>query len=497
MGALLDYRKMRHDAAAAVINSFGLRAEDSPLSALSAAKSLDTSFAQCSGEKDRAATKDELAETKQQEKNLRAWIAHELQLKRPGHALGDLIKEVEVALSKANQELLNSKDWNTVSTSFEYGGQDFTCTLIPASQMKLGAKDIFPNSYGGKGVCSASTCETEHAANLWTSQICVQEKGEDKVLFVGVRHGVLSPYGLHKSSPERSKGALNRATEVVVAALFAKPELLQEALGGEAVSLRLVSTSLMTCGLLGEEDMLNDQINAWRQLCAEPPLVLSLVDDKGEQREVRVKLDVAAFNFGVNELALKFKLGHTRADALNEVALRQLLGDDLAVGGTTDGWVGDYLRNGPTPESACRVILLSNQLRKIWAENAHNNDGGEPYKAAQRATLLAFEIGAVPCWNCKSGKDRTGMLDVELKREAVVLYRSGKPSIPGNLLSGDDQKLMRKALLSSGNQEVQAYNTGVPGSKVMKELPCMNLSYAQRIGDSTLSARARGLSGMV
>jgi phosphatidylinositol-4,5-bisphosphate 4-phosphatase len=110
--------------------------------------------------------------------------------------------------------------------------------------------------------------------------------------------------------------------------------------------------------------------------------------------------------------------------------------------------------------------------------------------------MLAFEIGAVPCWNCKSGKDRTGMLDVELKREAVALHQNSELA-PGSPLTDDHQRLLQQALLYGGNFEVQTYNTGAPGNKVMIDVPVFGLSYRSRIGDDEVWKQVKGLSRLV
>lgn len=201
--------------------------------------------------------------------------------------------------------------------------------------------------------------------------------------------------------------------------------------------------------------MLDDQVSAWQALSRMNPLVLSLTGSNGELQDVEINLEVAAFNFGVNELALKFGLGQTQADGYNATALSQLLGDDLNVGAKPGGWVGEYLAQDTTTENADRVVALSRQLKEIWAAKAHNRDGGEPYKAAERVAMLAYEIGAVPCWNCKSGKDRTGMLGAELYRAAVEKDQKMVLSPPGSPLTTDSQKLLQQALLHGGHLEVQ------------------------------------------
>ncbi|VVO48113.1 type III secretion system effector inositol phosphate phosphatase [Pseudomonas fluorescens] len=484
---LFELQRNRVDAAALALGHIG--ADQSLL------KQLSHQLEASRFKEDRPATKAELKAAAHLDKDLLELIASQFRkaLLSPKEAM----REAKIAFHNAGQEVLNTKVWSKVETSFQHNGKHYACTQLPAAQMKLGKENIFPVSYGGHGVCSSSTCDGTHATNLWTSEIRAACGGPEQVLFKGVRHGILSPYGLEKGSIPREEGARNRAYEVVIAALFARPDLLKDALAGEEVPLRLVSTSLVTGGLWHERDMLNDQVNAWRDLGRVQPLVLSLMGDDGELRDVKIRLQVAAFNFGVNELALKFYLGQTQSDGFNATAMNQLLGDDLRLIAKPGGWVGEYLAREPKPDNVDRVWLLSLQLKDIWADKSHNRDGGEPYKAAMRAALLAFEIGAVPCWNCKSGKDRTGMLDAELKREAVALHQKGGLSAPGSPLTKDDQRLLQQTLLHGGNMEVQAYNTGAPGNKVMKDLPAMNLSYHERVGDVEVWNQAQGLSGMV
>lgn len=85
--------------------------------------------------------------------------------------------------------------------------------------MKRGGRNIFEKTYDGKGICCADTVERHHAANLWQSTLGVKQANrEEKVLFQGIHHAVLSPFGLPAGSEQRASGALNRAKEVVAAA---------------------------------------------------------------------------------------------------------------------------------------------------------------------------------------------------------------------------------------------------------------------------------------
>ncbi|OIV47460.1 hypothetical protein BK025_04030 [Sodalis sp. TME1] len=398
---------------------------------------------------------------------------------------------------------LNNKSWKTLRHQLSHKAHTYVSTQRPAAEMKLGERDIFEESYEGKGICSADTVRVDHATNLWQSSLSVKEaNGKEKMLFQGIRHGVLSPYGLPAGSPQRTSGALNRAKEVVAAALYSQNDLMTRALAGEEVPLRLVSTSLLTpTSVAGKEKaMLRDQMEAWQTLSnpLKQPLEIRVHDHEGNKQTVKVALSVAALNFGVNEAALQLGLGTSTSDTYNAPALAQLLGNDLRPEAEPGGWVGEYLGSAPAnePANARKVRDLCDQIKRIWAWKAHRSDDGEPYKAAQRIAMLAYEIGAVPCWNCKSGKDRTGMLDVELKRE-VIHYDTQQPlSHPTAPLNDAHRTLLQEVVMKSGNMEIQRCNTGVKGNKVFRKftLPCFNLSLSRRIGLDALWFRAKGLS---
>ena len=92
------------------------------------------------------------------------------------------------------------------------------------------------------------------------------------------------------------------------------------------------------------------------------------------------------------------------------------------------------------------------------------------------------------------------MLDAEIKREAIAQHQGHAPSRPEAALDAGMRELFGKVLTQGGNLEVQAYNTGAPGNKVMKQLPLgslLNLSYAQRVGDAAAWQQAQGLSTLL
>ncbi|EDR1711128.1 type III secretion system effector inositol phosphate phosphatase, partial [Salmonella enterica subsp. diarizonae] len=441
---------------------------------------------------DRPATKQEEAAAKALKKNLIELIAKQQQSGLPAK---EAYRLAAATFRDAQVKHLNSQPWQTIKNTLTHNGHQYTNMQLPAADMKIGTQDIFPSAYQGKGVCSWDTKNIHHANNLWMSTVSAHEDGKDKTLFCGIRHGVLSPYDV-KDPLLRQTGAENKAKEVLTAALFSKPELLTRALEGEAVNLKLVSVGLLTASnVLGKEGtMVEDQMRAWQSLTQPGKMIhLKIRNKDGELQTVKIKPEIAAFNVGVNELALKLGFGLKTSDSYNVEALHQLLGNDLRPEAKPGGWVGDWLAQ--YPDNYKVVNILARQIKDIWKNNLHHKDGGEPYKLAQRLAMLANEIDAVPAWNCKSGKDRTGMMDSEIKRETISLHQTHTLNAPGSLPDRSGQEIFQKVLLNSGNLEIQKQNTGGAGNKVMKNLSpeVLNLSYQKRVGDENIWQSVKGI----
>ncbi|ECJ4665790.1 type III secretion system effector inositol phosphate phosphatase [Salmonella enterica subsp. diarizonae] len=445
---------------------------------------------------DRPATKQEEAAAKALKKNLIELIAKQQQSGLPAK---EAYRLAAATFRDAQVKHLNSQPWQTIKNTLTHNGHQYTNTQLPAADMKIGTQDIFPSAYQGKGVCSWDTKNIHHANNLWMSTVSAHEDGKDKTLFCGIRHGVLSPYDV-KDPLLRQAGAENKAKEVLTAALFSKPDLLTRALEGEAVNLKLVSVGLLTASnVLGKEGtMVEDQMRAWQSLTQPEKMIhLKIRNKDGELQTVKIKPEIAAFNVGVNELALKLGFGLKTSDSYNVEALHQLLGNDLRPEAKPGGWVGDWLAQYPNNYKV--VNILARQIKDIWKNNLHHKDGGEPYKLAERLAILANEIDAVPAWNCKSGKDRTGMMDSEIKREIICLHQTHTLNAPGSLPDRSGQEIFQKVLLNSGNLEIQKQNTGGAGNKVMKNLSpeVLNLSYQKRVGDENIWQSVKGISSLI
>ncbi|WP_380181409.1 inositol phosphate phosphatase SopB [Kalamiella sp. sgz302252] len=406
--------------------------------------------------------------------------------------------EAPALLKKSLTEINNNEKWEKITKNFDYGGSVFTSQLTPAGQMKRGDKDIFPTSYNDLGISSASSERTDHATNLWISDFKTAQNGEEKSVFQGLRHGILSPYSLPFGSEERNQGCINRAKEVVLSALYLQPEKLEAALSGKTVAINLTSLSLVTPAkvpgeAVSEKNMLADQIKAWKTLSNAGATEFQIRDADGEIKNIKIDVDVAAFNIGVNNLAFGWlQAGKKLSDSYNSEALDKLIGKfDSGESLEPGGWAGEYLAAGPHANDG-RVRSLSHEIKAMVS---HESDEMKknPYLLPRKILLLANEINSTPAWNCKSGKDRTGILDVEVKLEAAMQKFEKDP----DKKAAAEKDLLENLMLHSGNREIQRKNTGIEGNKVLKRLAFVDIfigktNVRDRIGDANVIRAAKG-----
>ncbi|VUC86702.1 secreted effector protein [Salmonella sp. NCTC 11881] len=114
--------------------------------------------------------------------------------------------------------------------------------------------------------------------------------------------------------------------------------------------------------------------------------------------------------------------------------------------------------------------------------------------------MLAHEIDAVPAWNCKSGKDRTGMMDSEIKREIISLHQTHMLSAPGSLPDSGGQKIFQKVLLNSGNLEIQKQKYGRGGKQSNEKIyrqRCSIFPIKNEFGDENIWQSVKGISSLI
>lgn len=520
------------------------------------------------------------------------------------------LPDLEFLFKRENSQTFNEQAWDPIHKQLRYD-------LPPAGpgappETRLAKSDItpakafaksFPQDYPSNGINCADRLEYRHVPNLAHTQVADQD---DRVLFSGLRHGVLDAYDLTAknlnklpdvtvrtmigdllvrdgalSVPEglereafidnilgsirsssrsaaqytdmmRTEASKNMAQEMAVTALVTDPAKLQSALDGEVVTLDLSSISLLTPDHLrpivkGEKDnekaMLKYQTAALRGLAEDKPTTLKVRDATGNLKTVRANINVRTFNFGVNggavgnmKLAKVVKvpshilgwrdlMGWKSAMGQNNPELASLLGPDSepALGGDTreklDQMIMERARlrerlagigDAPPVKNAEeqqqieeRIARLSKdivglaetakQLKDIWTDGSYLSGSQEPYKMVSRLALITHLMGETALFNCKSGKDRTGQLDAEVKCLATYTEERGEPYSPKEETEGLRQ-MRSQFTLGTGNLEMQRLNTGLPGYKLKwSEVPGL----ANMVAEEALEVPYRGGSDYV
>lgn len=293
------------------------------------------------------------------------------------------------------------------------------------------------------------------------------------------------------------QAALNRAREVLVLEIARDPQFLTKIERGEPILFS--SVSLLTpdhlrdilhrkfgmSGSSNEKRMLATQLQAWKDLQKE-------IDNGGVViNGIALKAKILTFNFGVNQggvgLASHPVIGELVSGweevnhAINETAMEELRK-------SADAFIEDkksalkkklfhrnYFQN---PELENDIKKLSDDIRvvdtlnthitNIWRDGSYRTAGNEPYKLPARVAMLSFVLGGGTTFNCKSGKDRTGQLDVEVKFLAFQTYIGGGvvPEPDRALTPLEKQQLQAFVFQDKSRTVVQQQNTGYVGSKL-------------------------------
>lgn len=183
-----------------------------------------------------------------------------------------------------------------------------------------------------------------------------------------------------------------------------------------------------------------------------PSFTLTL---KNQQKTLSPKIQIILFNFGVNA-AHNLKTGVKLQNEINNVGF-------LKLQAIYEDYQTDYKKANNKND-----LVAANLWYQI--EDVMKN-GGTAYELPARIANLAFRMGILVHFNCKSGKDRTGLEDVEAKFLAQQIYGvHNNQAVPTyqNVFKKDslEKSMYRQLLFESGNLEVQAKNTGAPGYKV-------------------------------
>ena len=379
-------------------------------------------------------------------------------------------KSVAKTLLASYCQTLNERPWPTISKTFTAAIGNTPVTLkseiVPGA--RIGATD--DNATGpigrtydhGVNGYMCHSAHTQHAVNLAVSSLSIDDA--DEPAFRGIRHGVHSAWEI-ANPQDRAEANVNRAKETVIAAFLADPANAQRIQNGE-INILMTSVSLLTPdsarhtfqkgGVSDECQMLMEQKAAWDTVARDG------VTFQYNGQNITIRPQIFTFNLGVNAGAVKYSGiapdiagGWTRSAEMNHAAHEAL-----------HAHVQAFVNNTAIPEKTRNAVkTLFNQCAAILNAGGERKDGHDAYKVAARYAVLTYLMGGTPCWNCKSGKDRTGQMDVECKFLAALIARGEEIPEPGAKLTKAQQGLFRAIAFEGGNFEMQRQNTGFAGFK--------------------------------
>ena len=321
----------------------------------------------------------------------------------------------------------------------------------------------------------------------------------------------------------RDESSALMAKELLSATLVTNPQKKAAALEnpGAAVPMDINSICLLTPDALrhkfgdggggDERALLTRQSNALQSLDGKE-ITLTIKDDQGNPQDVKVLPRIRTVNFGVNGGGVgrmygipadmpgwRSLMGWGFSSELNNPALTDLLGpanrplggkaqqelDRIdarlavlqqdspgeaagagAVSGGTSGLDRDQEIANLTAKRE-QISVLTTQIKDIWKNKTFWSSGNEPYKMVSRLAVLSNLISDATMFNCKSGKDRTGEEDNSAKYLAAYASLRGGAVAPPDVRPTSESRSMKTAFVfETGNHEMQAYNTGLPGYKL-------------------------------
>lgn len=266
------------------------------------------------------------------------------------------------------------------------------------------------------------------------------------------------------------------------------------------IVMQLDHTTVGLLTLLGpEKEMWKNEYEALKQFDGKTlPFYLQMGNAKVE---INCKWNINMYDFGVAEISS----GNIATDKLTKAGIlgsavsfftnakrdqdrlnRQAFAQTLKRFQTYQLKIGEQLaelkRLEPTPhvqeqqkrlrEDLAKAQYLMRQIKSAGGVS-NCNKLGNAYALPARLMLLEFIMGGASHYHCKSGKDRTGLLDIEIKYLAQQLekrVKDPKHEIPlyQKDESREDRKLRNQIALQSGNLEITEANTGEIGIKTIR-----------------------------
>ncbi len=192
--------------------------------------------------------------------------------------------------------------------------------------------------------------------------------------------------------------------------------------------------------------------------------------------EARARFERSLLGPRVLALHAQADLAASKVPELMERTASSMLSDELDESGTSERMrtraaLGPLIDATATHAVAARQRAtlaqeLLDQVREMHRDGSYRTAGKEPYKMPARLALLGHMLGLKIAFNCKSGKDRTGELDAEVKHLRLQMELTGHVPHYERDRTPVERDHFHEVLTHSGNFEMQRLNTGYAGFKL-------------------------------
>lgn len=321
------------------------------------------------------------------------------------------------------------------------GGEDVELNLKFTPQVKMsgfiGDPELRHYSSAIQNYSLQKTGEKgNHAVNLWKQDIEVNGKNMQFL-----RHGC-------------TRGGEEATKEILLNAL-----LLQKGNavsnwkeGDEPLELQFTNVQLMTVGHIADRKMPIEQINTFKALADQKSIDLKTKD--GKTIKVILKNSLL-FDFGVNlqhfkgiEKVLADSQDKEQIKEQNLASFKQLFGTNFpniirvfdATYFEEGSLIKKYLDDHEKGDAdKAQIRTLANQILDIY-KNYPEGLKGNPYALPTRVLALTNLLGYASSFNCKSGKDRTGVCAMELTNLCAQMMAGKEINNPMETISIEEQQ---------------------------------------------------------
>jgi len=427
---------------------------------------------------------------------------------RIAEASGQDLHVVEQQAHAALVQIVNTSGrWAPFAKHLDLPGGAYTSQFTPVNQ----AFDPTFAGYGTTGYASmtahlpvseqAPLEQRTRATNAWHTQFRSGDTVSGDILFEAFRSGSFSEKGV-KDPQQRAQLAREKAYDLLKAMVVQylksrEPDEQQAILQGQRMpTITVVSTALLT-SFLGKLDhkLLQVHADAFESFHGQETEFDIIFG--GQPQRVRVRFNIINFNKAVNEFRWFGASRSSQQLKMNRQAIQRLrtFKDEglrllqeklesnrgkLAELGEAEEAEALRRQNQALAVQIEKVNQLWARIEKVSARYWRLFSGsGSCYELPALVSNLAYQLGAMVHYNCMSGKDRTGMADVEAKLLAYQMDQRVKEAqesgvsldqvdlVPKyNTFTEGDAEAATRLMFESGNLDIQQINTGVAGYKV-------------------------------